>query len=101
GGKPSLIAYQHWFSTNLAAFVRSNGRTMIGWSEFEAGGTVANAALMDWGTGSGSYAVSTAQAGQYVIMTPSPSCYINYCETTNLATEPRFIVGGTPAFLTV
>jgi hexosaminidase len=34
-------------------------------------------------------------------MTPSPSCYINYCETTNLSTEPRFIVGGTPAFLTV
>jgi hexosaminidase len=101
GGRASIIAYQHWFSTNLAAFVSANGRTMVAWSEFEAGGIVPNAALMDWGTGSGSYAIPAAEAGQPVVMTPSPRCYVNYCQTANLSTEPRFIVGGSPAFLTV
>jgi hexosaminidase len=100
-GSASIIAYQHWFSTNLAAFLRSNGRTMVGWSEFEAGGTVTNAVLMDWGTGGSSYAVATAQAGQSVVMSPNSSCYVNYCETTTLSTEPRFIVGGNPAYLSV
>jgi hexosaminidase len=101
GTVSNIVPYQHWFSTNLAAFLRSNGRTMIGWSEFEAGGTVTNAVLMDWQSGSSSYAVATAQAGQYVVMSPSPSCYVNYCQTTNLATEPRFIVGSSPQYLTV
>ena len=34
-GDTSIIAYQHWFSTTLAAFIQSKGHTMMGWSEFE------------------------------------------------------------------
>ena len=109
GGQSSIIAYQHWFSTNLAAFLQSNGRTMIGWSEYEAGGTVPNAALMDWGTGGGSYAVQVAQAGLPVVMTPDSNLYINYCETygnppasfSAPSTEPYFIVGGVPDYSSV
>src|ERR1043166_3046563 len=39
GGSASIQAYQRYFSTNLAAFLHNNGRTMVGWSEFEAAGT--------------------------------------------------------------
>jgi hexosaminidase len=100
-GSAPIIAYQHWFSTNIAAFLRSNGRTMVGWSEFEAGGIVTNAVLMDWGTGSSSYAVAAANAGQYVVMTPDANCYLNYYMGTNLAIEPYFIVGSSPSYLTL
>jgi hexosaminidase len=105
GGNASTIAYQHWFSTNIAVFLHANGRTMIGWSEFEAGGTVTNAALMDWETGGSSFASATASNGQYVIMSPNANCYINYYESpasagaTNL--EPYFIVGGNPSYQTL
>jgi hexosaminidase len=109
GGDASLIAYQHWFSTNLSAFLQANGRTMIGWSEYEAGGTVPNAALMDWGTGTSSYAVQVAEAGLPVVMTPDSNLYINYCETYGNPPysfsapfgEPYFIVGGTPSYSSV
>jgi hexosaminidase len=101
GGNASIIAYQHWFSTNLAAFLQSNGRTMVAWSEFDAGGIVPNAVLMDWQSGTSSFAVPAAQAGQPVVMSPNNKCYVNYCETTDLSTEPYFVVGGSPAFQTV
>ena len=47
-GSTSIVAYQHWFSTNIASFVQANGRMMMGWTEFENGGILTNAALMDW-----------------------------------------------------
>ncbi|HWF19291.1 MAG TPA: beta-N-acetylhexosaminidase [Verrucomicrobiae bacterium] len=78
-----IIAYQHWFSTNIAAFLKSKGKTMMGWSEFEAGGTVNNAVLEDWETGSSSYAVATAEAGQPVVMAPNAYTYLNYYMSSN------------------
>jgi len=63
---------------------------MIGWSEIENGGVLANAAVMDWITGSGSTAVAAATAGKFVVMTPNTNCYINYYMSTNLAFEPYF-----------
>lgn len=77
------IAYQHWFSTNMANFLHANGRTMIGWTEIEYGGTVTNAAVMDWQTGATSKAVATAEAGQKVVMAPNTNCYLNYYMSTN------------------
>ena len=100
-GSSSIIAYQHWFSTNIAAFVRSRGHTMVGWTEFENGGIVPNAALMDWETGTSSEAIATAEAGQNVVMAPDTNCYMNYIESTNLNIEPPFIVGSSPAYSSV
>ncbi len=102
-GTASIVAYQHWFSTNIASFLQANGRVMMGWTEFENGGIVTNAALMDWQTGNASQAVAVAQAGLPVVMTPDSTCYVNYVEgsRSNLNTEPPFIVGGAPAFLTL
>ncbi|MGH7943256.1 MAG: beta-N-acetylhexosaminidase [Limisphaerales bacterium] len=98
GGSASIIAYQHWLSTNLDAFIEADGRTMIGWSEYEAGGVVPNAAVMDWETGSASEAVPVAEAGDKVVMSPDNNCYLNYVEGTNLSYEPPFIVGSAPSY---
>src|SRR5581483_3572524 len=86
-----IVAYQHWFSTNMANFLHANGRTMVGWTEFEAGGTVTNAALMDWLSGSGSAAVATAQAGQPVVMALNADCYLNYymSKSNNIGEYPE------------
>jgi hexosaminidase len=94
GGSASIQKYQRWFSTNICNFLQSNGRSMVGWSEFEAAGTITNAVLMDW---LGSYASTTASNGQYVVMAPNG---INYYEMTNANTiqyEPYFQVGTAPA----
>ena len=102
-GTTSIVAYQHYLSTNIAAFVQANGRMMMGWTEFENGGILTNAALMDWETGTSSQAVAVATNGMPVVMSPDASCYVNYVEgnSSSLPIEPPFIVGGAPAFLTV
>jgi hexosaminidase len=98
-GSTSIKAYQYWLSTNLDAFIQANGRTMIGWSEYEAGpGIIPNAAVMDWETGGSSEAVPVAEAGDKVVMTPDNDCYFNYVEGTNLTWEPPFIVGSSPSY---
>jgi hexosaminidase len=97
-GTLSIVQYQHWFSTNMATFVQTNGRTMIAWTEFENGGVVTNAALMDWETGTSSQAVNAATNGAKVVMCPDSNWYINYLESANVNYEPPFIVGGAPAF---
>jgi hexosaminidase len=97
-GSTSIVAYQHWFSTNIASFVQSHGRVMMAWTEFENGGVLTNAALMDWQTGTSSQAVNAATNGQPVVMSPNATCYINYLQVTNLNYEPPFIVGGAPAY---
>ena len=96
-GTTSIIAYQHDFSTNIAGFLQANGRMMMGWDDYEAGGILTNAALNSAGTGPSSYAVTAAEAGRPVVMSPSSALYINYIETaTNI--EPYFIVGAVPQY---
>ncbi len=86
-----VVAYQNWFSTNMANFLHANGRTMIGWTEFEYGGTVPNAALMDWQTGANSKAVAVAEAGFPVVLAPNVNCYLNYpMSTNNLVEDPLY-----------
>jgi hexosaminidase len=103
-GTTSIVEYQHWFSTNIASFVQSKGHMMMGWTEFENGGILTNAALMDWETGSSSQAVAAAEAGMPVVMSPDTDCYINYVEGSgsgSLSVEPPFVVGGSPSYLAV
>jgi hexosaminidase len=98
GGTASIQKYQRWFSTNYAAFLFSSGRSMVGWSEFEAAGTITNAVLMEWQTPS-TFASQTASNRQYVVMAPNG---INYYEITNTTTsvqyEPFFQVGSAPSY---
>jgi len=101
GGSASIEEYQYWLSTNLDAFIQANGRSMIGWSEYDGLHIVPNAAVMDWETGSASDGASVAESGNKVVAAADNNCYVNYVEGTNLTWEPPFIVGSTPSYNSV
>lgn len=82
-GITSMQSYQSYFTQQIANWIQSRGRTMIGWSEIMNGGLVTNAVLMDWKIGANSRAIQAATNGQYVVMTPTSHCYINHWETGN------------------
>jgi len=70
--------YQSHFTQQIANWLKSQGRTMMGWSEIMNGGTVTNASLMDW---LNTRALQAATNGQAVVMSPSATLYINKWET--------------------
>jgi hexosaminidase len=100
-GTTNMQVYQSHFTQQIANWIKSQGRTMIGWSEIMNGGTVTNAALMDWINGTGSRAVQAATNQEYVVMTPSAICYINKYEsgTTIWSNEPPAQSGIVPLSL--
>ena len=93
-----IRAYQRWFTTNLTAFLRSNGRTLVGWSEIEAAGTITNAVLMEWETLDGN---QTASNGQAVVMAPNGINYYQEDDANTTFNEPFFQVGSAPDYATV
>ncbi len=95
--------YQRWFSTNICAFLQQNGRTMVGWSEFEAAGTVPGAVQMEWigAGGSGYVAPLTASNGQQVVMCPNGINYYQQQDAYSFTNEPFFQVGSSPAYKTM
>jgi len=76
-GTTDMQKYQGYFAQQIANWIKSQGRTMMGWSEIMNGGIVTNAALMDW---LNTRAVQTATNRQYVVMAPSATLYINKYE---------------------
>ena len=79
----NLQKYQSRFTQQIANWLKSQGRTMMGWSEIMNGGTVTNASLMDW---LNTRARQAATNGQPVVMSPSATLYINKWETaTNVS----------------
>ena len=93
-----IQAYQHWLTTNLTAFLRSNGRTFAGWSEIEAVGTITNAVLLEWTTLND---VQTASNGQYVVMCPNGINYYEQHDAFYYTNEPYFQVGSSPAYKSI
>jgi hexosaminidase len=83
---------QSYFIRRIEKFVNAQGRNLIGWSEIREGGLAQNAVVMDWIGG----AVEAASAGHDVIMSPTKSCYLDYYQSTNHATEPKAIGGYLP-----
>jgi hexosaminidase len=79
-GLSTMQQYQGYFTQQIANWLKSRGRTLIGWSEIMNGGLVTNAVVMDWLTGSSSRGVQAATNRQYAVMTPTSTCYINYIE---------------------
>jgi hexosaminidase len=76
-GISAMQKYQGWFAQGIANWIKSQGRTMIGWSEIMNGGTVTNTALMDWLNS----AVQAATNKEPVVMTTSSTLYLNKWET--------------------
>ena len=83
-GTASWQVYQSHFTQQIADWIKSQGRTLMGWSEIMNGRLVTNAALMDW---LNTRAVQTATNRQYVVMAPSATLYINKYETGGNAGE--------------
>src|SRR3989441_440126 len=67
-GISSMQQYQGHFTQQIANWIKTQGRAMIGWSEIMNGGLVTNAALMDWKTGTSSRALQAAPNQQFVVM---------------------------------
>jgi hexosaminidase len=80
GGASGMQKYQGWFAQNIANWLKSQGRTMMGWSEIMNGGTLTNCALMDW---LNTKAVQAATNKEYVVMENSAVLYLNKWETAN------------------
>jgi len=83
---------QSWFMRRIEKIVNSTGHSMIGWSEILQGGLATNAAVMDWIGG----AREAAEAGHYVVMTPTAYCYFDFYQSTNKAAEPIAASWGGP-----
>ncbi len=83
-GLSSMQKYQSYFTQQMADWIHSQGRQLVGWSEILNGGNVTNAVLMDWLTGSSSRATQAATNRQYTVLTPTTSCYINFYENSGV-----------------
>jgi hexosaminidase len=79
-GISSMQQYQSHFTQQIADWVKSQGKIMIGWSEIMNGGLVTNAVVMDWLATKASFAATN---GQFAVMSPSATCYINKWENGN------------------
>lgn len=77
-GTSSMQVYQGHFTQQIANWLKTKGRTMMGWSEIMNGGTLTNASLMDW---LNTRAAQAATNSEYVVMAPSATLYINKWET--------------------
>jgi hexosaminidase len=91
-GTANWQVYQGYFAQQMANWIKSQGRTMIGWTEIVNGGLITNAALMDWQNGTLSRAVQVATNQQYVVMCPSAVMYINKWETGSSAGNGNGVV---------
>ena len=69
-------ALQGWFSRRMDTFIRSKGRTMIGWDEILAGKPSTTAIVESWRGMQG--AVEGAAAGHRIISAPSDQVYFDY-----------------------
>jgi hexosaminidase len=88
----SEAALEGYFIRRIETYLRSKGRTLIGWDEIVAGGVPASAAVMAWrGVNEGRAA---AEQGHDVVMTPASTLYFDHYQG-DPATEPPAIGGYT------
>ena len=82
---------QSWFMGEVASFVQSKGKRVIGWDEILEGVPMEDSVIMSWrGTEGG---VTAARMGHDVIMTPTSDMYFDQSQT--LASQLEEIpVGG-------
>nr|WP_241240011.1 family 20 glycosylhydrolase [Xanthomonas sp. BRIP62418] len=79
-------AMQGWFNEQLAAYLTSHGRRMIGWDEILEGGVPASASVMSWRGTEG--AVTAAKQGHDVVLAPGDWLYLDNLQTTR-SDEPN------------
>jgi hexosaminidase len=66
---------QGWFTRRFSGYLAGKGRKPIGWNEVLGGGVPKSCVIMSWtGTHGG---IAAARQGNFAIMTPSKTCYLN------------------------
>nr|WP_244813154.1 family 20 glycosylhydrolase [Xanthomonas euroxanthea] len=85
-GVKDAHAMQGWFNEQLAAYLTSHGRRMIGWDEILEGGVPASASVMSWRGIEG--AVTAAKQGHDVVLAPGDWLYLDNLQTTH-SDEPN------------
>ena len=75
-GLKDVDELQSYFIRRIEKFLNTHGRTLVGWDEILDGGVAPNAVVMSWR--STKAAVTAANAGHDVVMTPIANCYFDY-----------------------
>jgi len=97
---PNQTALQAWFTSKVAAFLRKQGRRMIGWDEvYEMAGTSntpipKDVVVMNWRDPK--HGLAAAQSGHDVVLTPTTFTYFDSYQN-DPSTEPLAIGGLLPA----
>ena len=76
-------ALQGWFIGRIGDYLQQHGRRLVGWDEILDGGKLpADATVMSWRGTQG--AISAAQAGHDVVLSPAPQLYFDQLQSDNL-----------------
>jgi hexosaminidase len=84
-GLANMEQLQGWFTTQVANYLQKHGRTAVGWDEILHGKVPASAVVMSWNAPSG--AVQALQQGHEVVMSSSPTLYLDHYQS-DLHDEP-------------
>ena len=84
-GLANMEQLQGWFTTQVANYLQQHGRTAVGWDEILHGKVPASAVVMSWNAPSG--AVEALQQGHDVVMSSSPTLYLDHYQS-DLHGEP-------------
>jgi hexosaminidase len=78
-------ALQSYFIARIEKFVNAQGKKLVGWDEILQGGLAPRTTVMSWqGTKGG---IEAAKQGHDVVMSPSPTMYLDHVQST-LHDEP-------------
>ncbi len=86
-------ALQHWFISQMGAFLTQHDRRLIGWDEMLEGGIPDGTIVMSWRGMEGG--IAAARAHHDVIMAPTTHCYFDYYQSSEPG-EPLAIGGYLP-----
>ena len=84
-GLENMEQLQGWFTTQVANYLQRHGRVAVGWDEILHGKVPASAVVMSWNAPSG--AVEALQQGHDVVMSSSPTLYLDHYQS-DLHDEP-------------
>lgn len=83
GGDPDNLADYHklqrWFTEQMAAFLHSRGRKLLGWDEIIDDGAPGDCVVMAWRTWTDAARRAT-QLGVPVVQAPAPLLYFDYAQ---------------------
>ena len=97
-GVKDEAALQSYFIKRIADYLRTKGKTIVGWDEILEGGAPEDAVVTFWRSWvKPSPALEAAEHGHKVIFTPASLCYFDHYQTTlKDSIEPMAIGGFTP-----